>query len=151
MRARRERPEQPLWRKISSFLIEMIVIVGVAAALPSLLSRALDTQYPLATITSSSMWPTLKRGDLVVVKGLRGDGVAVGQIVVFRNAEEGTMVIHRVVETDGAEVVTQGDANEEPDDPIDIADVVGVVPTVGDAPLRIPYLGQITLAVNGET
>lgn len=136
---------RPWWRRVLSFVIEIGVIVALAAAIPPLLSWALHTQYPLAAITSSSMWPVLERGDLVVVRGLDGGTVKSGQIIVYRNSTDDTMVIHRVFKVEGSEIVTKGDANSEPDEPITLSDVTGVVPMIGDTPVCIPYLGRVTL------
>lgn len=141
-------PRRPWWRRLGGLAIEVAIIVGVAWAVPHALAFALRTDCPLATITSSSMWPTLKRGDLVVVKGIDESAVSVGDIVVYESGT-GTMVIHRVITVDGQTLVTQGDANGEPDEPIALADVAGVVPVLGGAPLHLPYLGQITLLANG--
>lgn len=141
---------RPWWRRLGSLVLEMCVIVALAAGIPPFLSWALHTQYPLAAITSSSMWPVLERGDLVVVKGLDGDTVETGQIIVYRNSADDTMVIHRVFRVEGSEIVTKGDANSEPDEPITINDVTGVVPMIGDSPMRIPYLGRVTLIANSR-
>lgn len=141
---------RPWWWRLGSFVMEMALVGALAATIPPVLSRVLHTDAPLATITSSSMWPTLKRGDLVIVRGLGDDAVAPGQIVVYRNSGDDTMIIHRVIEVDGANLVTQGDANTEPDEPISVSDVAGVVPMLGDMPLRIPFIGEIALAVNGD-
>ncbi len=138
---------RPWWWRVGALVIEVVVIVGIAAAVPRVLSWVLDTPHPLAAITSSSMWPTLKRGDLVLVKGLSDAAVQPGMIVVYRSTDDGTMVIHRVIEVEGEEIVTQGDANVEPDAPIARADVAGVVQMLGGRPVRVPHVGRITLLV----
>jgi signal peptidase I len=47
-----------------------MVSVGVIFGLPKFLSWALNTDFPMAAITSGSMWPSLKEGDLVFIQGL---------------------------------------------------------------------------------
>ncbi|MFN7088378.1 MAG: hypothetical protein ACK4NX_00930 [Candidatus Paceibacteria bacterium] len=47
-------------------LIAVLVIFG----LPKFLKWALNSDFPMAAITSGSMWPTLKVGDLVFIQGI---------------------------------------------------------------------------------
>ena len=54
-----------------------VIIFG----LPKFLSWSLDTPYPLASITSGSMWPALHEGDLVFIEGVEKDELKVGDIV----------------------------------------------------------------------
>jgi signal peptidase len=136
-------------RSVGKVLLETLVIVAVAAALPKLMSWVLRTPYPLATITSSSMWPALKSGDLVVIKGCSAEELSPGEIVVYQSPEGSGMIIHRILEVDGGEIVTKGDANDEPDDPVGAGDIVGVVVNVGAHPMRVPYLGRVTMLFRG--
>ncbi|MDH4140933.1 MAG: signal peptidase I, partial [Coriobacteriia bacterium] len=94
-------------------LAEIVVIVAIVAAIPKLLSWVLGTPYPLATITSSSMWPALKRGDMVLIRGCPEDRLESGMIIVYRSSQGDEMIIHRIEEIDGGEIVTKGDANAE--------------------------------------
>ena len=144
--------EAPLIRnRPARFLLMLALYVafvsGAVYYTPTFLSRALDTPYPMAAVTSSSMWPTLKKGDLVVLKGVDGlDDVHVGDIIAFRH--EAGFAIHRVVSIEGEQITTQGDANEITDPPIGIDDVVGHVPTVMGRMIRVPYLGNIPLLMH---
>lgn len=148
--ARSQRAERrPWWRRLLVLVVEVAIIVAVAAAIPRALAWMLDTPHPLATITSSSMWPTLKRGDLVLIKGRSAEPIVPGMIVVYNDAMTESMIIHRVVEVDGTTVVTRGDANTRPDDPISMDSIVGIVPTVRDGPVRVPYVGYVTLWTRG--
>ncbi len=89
--------------------------------------------YGAATVLSGSMEPTFSKGDLIFVKGT--DEIAVGDIVVYRSGRE--LIVHRVIELDGDQVVTQGDANNVPDAAFDRSAVVGVV--IG----WIPWVGTV--------
>jgi len=122
-------------------------VSGAVYYTPTFLSRTLDTPYPLAAVTSSSMWPTLKKGDLVVLKGVDNlEDVRVGDIIAFRH--EAGFAIHRVVSIDGTQITTQGDANDINDPPISIDDVVGRVAKVMGRAVRVPYLGNIPLMMH---
>ncbi len=120
-------------------------IVGAIVAGPKLLAIALQTDTPLATITSSSMWPDLKRGDLVILKGVDSvDDIKVGEIVAFRTEDEG-FVIHRVVQIEGETVTTKGDANVIEDVPWSGDQLIGKVLKVGGRLAKLPYLGSLPL------
>ena len=120
-----------------------LLFVGLAIYFtPKILSQTLNTPYPLATITSGSMWPALKVDDLILMRGLSGNDVEVGQIIVFQNAQQG-FTIHRLIKKENNKLVTKGDANEVEDSPIKPEDVIGRVLYIGSHPVRIPYLGIV--------
>jgi signal peptidase I len=114
---------------------------------PTFLSRALDTPYPMAAVTSSSMWPTLHKGDLVVLNGVHGlDDLSVGDIIAFRH-EDG-FAIHRIAKIEGDRITTKGDANSIEDPAIGIQDVVGRVFKLGGNLVRVPYVGNLPLLLH---
>jgi signal peptidase I, archaeal type len=114
-----------------------------------------------AAVEGRSMEPLLHTGDLVVLVK-RGD-IDVGDIVVYSYGSK--YVIHRVVgkyEVNGYYCyIVKGDNNVIPDtgDPrrcppspygvsgIPEDSIVGVVLTVRGSPVKIPYIGSITLLV----
>jgi signal peptidase I len=103
----------------------------------------LGTWPPLATVMSASMEPTIKTGDIVVLKKLQrapriGDIVAVSVPPKIRSRfGYPPVIIHRIVHiSDDGVVNTKGDAFKEPD-PFDIPTsalhtrVVATVPAAG--------------------
>lgn len=108
---------------------------------PRILSKILNTPYPLATITSGSMWPQLKVNDLIFMKGAKGREAEVGQIIIFKN--QNGFTIHRLIRKEGNKLITKGDANNVEDSPITEDQVIGRTVNWGQKPLRIPYLGVI--------
>lgn len=86
-----------------------------------------------AVVQSGSMEPTFYKGDLLFVK--EQSDYNVGDIVVYQT--ESILVVHRIISLDGGTVITQGDANNAPDEPFSIThikgSVVGRVPGVGHA------------------
>jgi signal peptidase I len=124
------------------FLLYLIFVGAAVYYTPTLLAKALQTPYPLATITSGSMWPVLKENDLILMRGLSGKDAQIGMIIVYKNPQGFT--IHRLVKKDGDKLVTRGDANNIDDTPIASADVIGtVVNWWWGGPVRIPAVGSI--------
>lgn len=114
-------------------------------------------------VTSGSMSPLIRTGDVVLVGEHDGEDLAPGTVVTFRDASrEGRLVTHRIeaVSDDGS-YTTRGDANPTPDAaPVRPEDVVGVgrllVPLIGtpltwlhggDLPLFLVWLVATLLAV----
>lgn len=106
---------------------------------------AIAADWEPVVITSGSMEPTIRPGDIVLSRPASGETVEVGAIVVFHDPNRQGLVTHRVdaVNPDGR-LVTKGDANQSADSAtVDPASVVGsgrfVVPRIG-TPLL--WLGQ---------
>jgi signal peptidase I len=78
-----------------------------------------DTRY----VSGTSMLPTLEPGDLVVIQSVSVSDVHVGDIVVYSTpcSNAGESVIHRVVQTTGAGLITEGDNNPNTDQNLLIA------------------------------
>ena len=130
-----------------NFFIYVLIIGMVIFGLPKFLSWKLDTPYPMAAITSGSMWPALKEGDLVFIEGMRKpkEELSVGDVVVYRNRGGGTFTIHRVTELKERVLVTKGDANFEADAPVSYDDGIGRTLTLKGHFIRLPHLGSITV------
>ena len=93
--------------------------------------------YTSASITSGSMMPTLRIGDVVIAVDHGGAEIAPDTIVVYEDPRKHDLVTHRVVATnpDGS-YITKGDVNGTPDpQPIPATDIVGkarwIVPFAG--------------------
>ena len=133
-----EQPKRSLGTRIAIRLVKLLLyVVFVGAAVyytPKILSQALHTDYPMATITSGSMWPALKTNDLIFMKGVSGSEVELGQIIIYQNSRGFT--IHRLVEKKDGKLITKGDANSSKDNPITEDQVIGRAVYIGDSPLR---------------
>lgn len=86
-------------------------------------------------VISGSMEPAIKVGDLLIIH--EQDSYKVKDMVTFR--QDKRFVTHRIIELRNDEVVTQGDVNNVPDEPIKLFQVEGKVF------LRIPRVGDFIL------
>ena len=123
-RDRSPEPEQPDpgSERVSSkrsdegrFYLGLVALVGllvfgtlaVIAVLPIVVPG-----YTSASITSGSMQPKLRPGDVVIAVGDGGSGIKIGTIVVFQDPSRGDLVTHRIVGVnDDGSYITKGDAN----------------------------------------
>jgi signal peptidase I len=139
--------EKSRLRRVLSWAVYIGIILLVIVFTPRILSWALGTQYPMASVTSSSMWPTLKKGDLVFLKGVdKPEDLEVGDIIGFE-LDDGGFAIHRVVRVDGDRITTKGDANRDEDPAIDFDRVIGRVPKIAGRLVKVPYLGNLGILV----
>lgn len=79
--------------------------------------------YGMSVVLTGSMSPTLEADDLVFVK--KTDNFKKDDIVVYQSGS--SLVIHRVMEINGDELITKGDANNACDAPINKKTVLGVM------------------------
>lgn len=135
--------------------IAVLITVLAILVLSPILTLAVQQPTLAVTIRTWSMAPLLTRGDMVFIMPVTGrTNLGPGQIVVFQAPEEGVRdwTMHRIVGGDpGSGFITRGDANERTDQegnyfpPIKPDWIKGVVPTVGQMPLKIPLLGYLPL------
>ncbi len=125
-----------LWRRI------LLIIVGLIAGInlyswnaSALAGNALPMPFGIgaSVVLSGSMSPALEVNDLIFVQ--EKDQYEVGDIVVYQSGK--SLVVHRIVDKDDNMIITQGDANNAPDDPINVNTVKGEVTA------HIPFLGSI--------
>ena len=134
-------------KKTLSWIIYIAILVALVIGVPKGLAYILKTDYPMASITSGSMWPVLKKGDLVVIKGVDSkENIKIGDIVVYTNPKGFT--IHRVIKLNEDTLITKGDANNVSDKPVKYEELIGKALTYkGDKIIKIPYLGRISLLI----
>ena len=129
-------------------IIYVVIVGGIIYGLPKFLSWWLQTPYPLAAVTSNSMWPVFSRGDLVLIEGVSKSELKVGDIIVYRQINSPGFTIHRVTQLAENLLTTKGDANFESDEPVKYEQVVGRNLTLGTTAVHLPYLGSLTMLAN---
>ena len=129
------------------WIVYIAILIGLIYGIPRGLTYVLKTDYPMASITSGSMWPSLKKGDFILIKGVESkEEIGVGDIVVYKNPKGFT--IHRVIKMNEDTFVTKGDANNVEDAPVSYDEIIGKPITINDKPIRIPFLGMVSLFIN---
>ena len=136
------------YKEIASYIIILAVVLIVA--------------QHLNVVVSGSMEPVFYRGDIVAVEksdllGLHEfdpKDVKVGDIVVYNAAWFDQPVIHRViniVEINGSTMYEiKGDHNNRSDPYyVKAEQIKDRVLTLGDQPIKIPYIGNISLWLRG--
>lgn len=98
-----------------------------------------------SVITSGSMMPALDVGDIVIIVQASPEKIKVGDVIQYWRQGDPAPIVHRVIQIDQAGgtiyIVTKGDANNAPDDPITVTQ------TIGKVALVIPKLGWISIAL----
>ena len=140
-------------KSIIETVIYIIIIIALAIGTPKALCYILNTKYPVASITSGSMWPALKKGDIVFMKGIDKSELKVDDIIVYKNSSNSKQIegftIHRIVKLNEKTLKTKGDANNVSDPLIRYEEVVGKTVNLFGKPLRIPKLGSLTIWASG--
>lgn len=117
------------------------VLMSVAVTVICLSLVALVTRHQIVAVTSGSMRPGIQPGDALIVSQHGADGVAVGDIVVFKAPYSRTLIAHRVLEitTAGGQQVfrMKGDANTTSD-----ANLIPEKDVVGEVTARVPSVGR---------
>ncbi len=126
-----------VWRAVVLTLFGVVLLFGFIAPGAAPLS--------VTSPVSDSMEPTAPQHSLVVVTS---GGVTTGDILLFETPERDRSVLHRAVGEADTGYITQGDANELPDQafgmtPVSPDQIDGSVLTIAGHPVIIPYVGGV--------
>lgn len=128
---RKEIKEDDPRRSIPAIVFVMLFTFFVAGILPL---------KPVALL-SNSMYPNIKRGDVVIVKKLKHEDLrklCTGDVIEYKI--DNTSIVHRIVRIDEATngeftFITKGDSNSSEDLPVNEKQVVGIIKHY------VPYVG----------
>ena len=143
----------------------MLFFAALLLILARFLSVWAGTPFPIDLVTSDSMSPALMEGDVVAWTPTTIDDIEVGDVVVFKSYirwPDEKIVVHRVSDikrttTTGEKILeTKGDNNKWTDqagphipEPYIREDhLMGKVISIGQQPLKIPFVGYIGLWLN---
>jgi len=142
----------------------LLFIAAMFLIIARFLSVWSGTPFPIDLVTSDSMTPTLMEGDVVAWTPTRIDDIQKGDIVVFRSYvswPDEKIVVHRVSNITTSRsgqllLETKGDKNEWtdqagphiPEPYIRDDHLMGKVLSIGQIPLKVPFVGIFGLWIN---
>jgi signal peptidase I len=105
-----------LKRSNVAILAAVLVILAGPTLIMFAMQISLNNPYPILTVRSGSMVPTINVGDLIVVRGTPASDIQVSDIIVFHQpGSTSTLIVHRVIgiQIEGGEIFfsTKGDHN----------------------------------------
>lgn len=115
-----------VWRAVSFVIVSFVLGLTVYAWNVKTLTgdkMPMPLGFGVGVVRSGSMEPELSVDDLVFV--CKSDSYQVGDTVVFQ--ERAILVVHKIVAIEGESAVTQGTANNTPDEPIELSRIKGKV------------------------
>jgi signal peptidase len=122
-------------------IIKIALIISVATFIAIFLlfyrpvSLAGDTRYE--PVYTGSMEPAILVGSVVVIKPVDPETLEIGDIICFTLTEP-TSITHRIKNITDQGFITQGDANEDPDQWI-----VKKENVIGKAVFTVPFIGYL--------
>lgn len=102
----------------------------------------LETDKPVVSVVSCSMYPELHVGDILVVQGTDFERIEEGEIIVYSTPEMQIPVVHRVTEKHGSYLETRGDNNPSQ---LEFEKNVTEDQIRGEVIFRIPRIGGLKL------
>ena len=124
-------------------LATSVFIAGAVLYSPHALRWALNTDYPVAAVSTSSMSPTLHEGELVLIDGVGSiNDIDIGDIIAFKQAEG--LAVLRVTGFENDAIVAQADAQDQ-SFVVPFEAVTGRVLTLAGTQVKLPLLGNISL------
>jgi len=143
----------------------MLFFAALLLVIARFLSVWAGTPFPIDLVTGDSMSPSLMKGDVVAWTPTTIDEVEIGDVVVFKSYVSWPgekIVVHRVVDIEKTRstgepiLVTKGDNNDWTDqagphipEPYIREDhLMGKVVSIGQQPLKIPFVGYLGIWIN---
>jgi len=150
---------------MKSFIGNLLFFAALMLVIARFLSVWAGTPFPIDLVTSNSMSPSLMEGDVVAWTPTTIDEVEIGDVVVFKSYVHWPgekIVVHRVsdikkIQVTGEKILeTKGDANEWldqagphiPEPYIHDDHLMGKVVSIGQHPLKIPFIGYLGIWIN---
>ncbi|MDZ7687587.1 MAG: signal peptidase I [Halobacteriales archaeon] len=142
--------------KAETALSYVLTVVLLVLVLSLSLGYFLGHPVLLSYAESGSMEPAIDEGDGFFLVPSQLSSVGVGDVVTFQaeNVNGGELTTHRVVAETDTGYITKGDDNpftdQDTGEPaVTDAQIVGVVPTLGDSPVTVPMLGTFVEGTRG--
>ena len=126
-------------------LIEWTIFIVLVGIVVIVVSPVLPTNMSITSyvIVSDSMYPTIKKGSIALIKKADVSSVSAGDIIAFTSPNNSKdTIVHRLVTISGDKYITKGDNNN-------IEDKWDLNPSniLGKVFLTIPYFGYAAIYI----
>ncbi len=130
-------------RVISNIFTSVIILLSLVLITIGLIPKV--TSYDGYYVSSDSMYPAIKKGDLVFTKEVAFEEIQVGDVLTFTKEGSEKWFSHRVVliKEDEKAFRTKGDHNDSEDPGYTSFDAV-----VGRVEKKLPVIGFVPLALS---
>ncbi|MFB6190852.1 MAG: signal peptidase I [Candidatus Nanohaloarchaea archaeon] len=102
----------------------------------------LQTDKPVVSVVSCSMYPELHVGDVLIVQGTSFENIEEGDVIVYSTPEMDIPVVHRVIRKHDSYLETKGDNNPSQ---LDFEKHVEPDQVRGKVVFKIPRIGGLKL------
>lgn len=131
-------------------IIDILLIVGLLVYILLFVWIPVPGIQPLC-VTSGSMEPDIKEGDMAYICQCRAEDIVSGDVIAFETGN-GQLVLHRVVDKTEEGIITKGDANDHDDfTPVKIQNVKGklmlILPEMGILYQKVSSLETIEVMI----
>ena len=128
-------------------LRKALTIGLIGFVLVAIVSKLLPVPFGIFIVPTRSMVPVIHPGDMVIVYGKHA---RVGDIVVWCTSAL-YCVVHRLIEIRDGVIVTKGDANPVPDNPVPVSRLKGKVVAIVPRYIWIPLLLLVILIISAPS
>ncbi|OYT37669.1 MAG: signal peptidase I [Desulfurococcales archaeon ex4484_58] len=138
-------------------ILGLLLVIIIGLNMKNILAIVTGSETPIAVVRGYSMYPLLREGDLVFAYKPKPEDIHVGDIIIYKGLR-GNLVIHRVIKIRVINgkyyYVTKGDNNLLPDyleftgpdkAGIPYDRVEGLVISINNSTLKIPYIGYLSI------
>lgn len=154
------RVKSELVQRVSALNVKKLIrlmcyVVIFMAVLSFLSSTVFGAAPPVGVVTSNSMVPMMRLGDIVFIQPSSLANVHIGDIIAYQ-ATPNSIITHRVVDEwvlpGRTYLFTKGDANDYVDQSVGLAPVtdtnfLGKIFCIDGVPVEIPLIGQLWMFI----
>ena len=106
--------------KVFKITFDILFIISIALLVSYFLFRLLGVAQ-IYEVKTGSMEDGIHAGDYILI--VKKDNYKVGDVVTY--TKEGYHVTHRIIKKSGGKIITKGDANNIPDEEIEVSNIIG--------------------------
>lgn len=132
--------ESSIFNEVYFLAVALILAFGIIQTTGAIT----DTEKPVVTVVSCSMYPEYNVGDIIIVEGVEYEEIEEGDVIVFdaESPQTDIPIIHRVIIKRDSSLETQGDNTRGQHE---FEKNITADQIYGKAALRIPRVGLVKI------